>query len=76
VSEEQTISETITQDDQSIELQVSSDQDDKWWLQLVDKDGNNTVWEDPFASSDDALAEGRSAIKEEGIATFIGNWES
>lgn len=76
MSEQEAISETITQDDQSIELQVSSDKDGKWWLKLVDQDSNNTVWEDPFETSEEALAEGRSAIKEEGIATFIGNWDS
>jgi hypothetical protein len=76
MSEQETISETITQDDQSIELQVSSDKDGEWWLKLVDKDSNNTVWEDSFETSDEAFAEGRSAIKEEGIATFIGSWDS
>jgi hypothetical protein len=76
MSEKETISETIVQDDLSIELQVFNDEDGKWWLQLVDKDSNNTVWEDPFNTSADALAEGRSAIKEEGIATFVGSWDS
>ena len=76
MSEQETFSETITQDDQSIELQVSSDKDGEWWLKLVDKDSNNTVWEDPFETSNEALVEGRNAIKEEGITTFIGNWDS
>ena len=75
MSEKEMISETITKDDLSIELQVFTDNDGKWWLQIVDKDSNITVWEDPFETSDHALAEGRSAIKEEGITTFIGNWD-
>ena len=44
-----------------------------WYLDILDQDGNRTLWEDGFASQPDALAEGRAAVKEAGVAFFIGN---
>ncbi len=71
-----TVKETISQGEHTVHLQVLRDDNNKWWLQPVDEQGNNTVWEDAFNSAEEALSEGRTAIKEEGIAMFVGSWDT
>lgn len=43
-----------------------------WQLDIVDEFGNRTVWEDPFATDAEALAEAEATIREEGIDVLIG----
>lgn len=44
-----------------------------WALEIDDLAGNRTVWEDGFATSEAALAEGFDAIAEQGVAFFIAD---
>lgn len=46
--------------------------DNGWQMMIVDDEGIATQWEDSFNSQDDALAEGKAAIAEQGIRFFIG----
>jgi hypothetical protein len=46
-------------------------EDTDWTLEIVASDGCSTVWEEPFDSDEAALAEGLSAIKDEGIKSFF-----
>ena len=41
-----------------------------WVLEVVDHTGASTVWDDRFASDDDALAAFRAALTDEGIGAF------
>jgi uncharacterized protein len=43
-----------------------------WSLEIVDENGNSTVWDDLFASDKDAITEAKKAILEETAETFIG----
>ena len=42
----------------------------EWVLEVIDHTGASTVWDDRFASDDDALAAFRAALAEEGIGAF------
>lgn len=46
--------------------------DAQWVLEVVDKDGTSTVWDDQFDSDQVALEEALMAIREEGAASFMG----
>ena len=43
-----------------------------WSLEIVDENGNSTVWDDLFASDKDAITEAKKAILEETTEAFIG----
>jgi hypothetical protein len=43
-----------------------------WSLEIVDENGNSTVWDDLFASDKEAITEAKKAILEETTEAFIG----
>lgn len=43
-----------------------------WILEIVDKSGNSTVWDDLFESDIAAITEARKSILEETADTFVG----
>lgn len=43
----------------------------KWTLEVVDAEGNSTVWGDEFESDDDALAEFERTVQESGMLEFM-----
>jgi hypothetical protein len=45
----------------------------KWVLEVVGKDGSSTVWDQPFNTDQDALAELLRVIQEEGASAFLDN---
>ena len=42
-----------------------------WSLEVVDKSGTSTVWDDQFKSDREALEELERAVREEGVAAFM-----
>ena len=42
-----------------------------WTLEILDESGNTTIWDDRFATEEDALAEAIAAITMEGIQSFV-----
>jgi hypothetical protein len=42
-----------------------------WSLEVIDKDGTSTVWDDQFKSDREALEELETAVREEGVAAFM-----
>ncbi|MEH6548976.1 MAG: hypothetical protein V7711_11085 [Pseudomonadales bacterium] len=71
-----TETKTFEQDGVKLKATATQDEKGKWWLQLSDENSNNTDWEDPFNSLEDAMKEATDAIAEEGIQMFVGNWDS
>ena len=49
----------------------------EWTLEILDENGNTTIWDDKFATEEDALAEAIASIRTEGIWSFVhdGNEE-
>ena len=54
-----------------VEISIYRLEDTDWSLEIVASDGCSTVWEEPFESDEEALAEALSAIKDEGIKSFF-----
>ncbi len=65
------LEQTITRGDVSVEIHIyRGPGEDKWILDVVSPAGGSTVWEDGFATDQEALDEAMSAIKAEGIEVF------
>jgi hypothetical protein len=47
--------------------------DPRWSLEVVNSVGTSTVWDDLFASDDDAFAEFQRTVAEEGMRAFLDN---
>ena len=42
----------------------------EWSLEVVDEEGTSTVWDDMFATDQEAFDEVQKTIKEEGLSAF------
>ena len=62
-----------TRDGITVEIHIyrGPDEGGKWILEVVDEEDASTVWDELFATDQDALDEAMRAIDEEGIATFL-----
>ena len=66
------LSRTITRDGITVEVNiVRAEGDPEWTLEVVDQDGACTVWEDTFATEQDALNEVFQTIAVEGMSSFL-----
>jgi len=66
------LSQRFEQEGKVVYIEIYDDGEGGWLLEVVDEDNNSTMWEDPFDSDEDALAEALAAIAEHGIDTLIG----
>ena len=69
---ESLLSQSISKDGKTVRVDIYSGDPGRWILEVVDQFGNSTVWDDQFASDEDALAELHRTLDEEGIASLIG----
>ncbi|WP_078084462.1 hypothetical protein [Microbulbifer mangrovi] len=60
----------------TVNIDIYSDGEDGWLLEIVDENNNTTVWEDAFDTDEEALQEALDALKEEGVGAFIGPAEA
>lgn len=66
------LSRTITRDGITVDIHIfRSEGDPEWTLEVVDHDGASTVWEDTFATEQDALNEVFQTIAVEGMSGFL-----
>jgi hypothetical protein len=66
------LSRTITRDGVTVDVHIfRSEGDPEWALEVVDRDGASTVWEDTFATEQDALNEVFQTIAVEGMSGFL-----
>ena len=66
------LSRTITLDGITVDVHIfRSEGDPEWTLEVVDHDGASTVWEDTFATEQDALNEVFQTIAVEGMSGFL-----
>lgn len=62
---------TVTMNDISVEIFIYRGAEQEGWiLEVQDPLGGSTVWDDPFASDQEALDEALKAIEEDGIESF------
>lgn len=65
------LEQTVTRDDVSVRIHIYRGRDeDGWILDVVSPAGGSTVWDDRFATDQEALDEAVNAIDVEGIAVF------
>jgi len=67
------LSRSVEESGDRVEIAIYRLEDEvaEWSLEIVASDGCSTVWEEPFESDEEALAEALSAIKDEGIKSFF-----
>ena len=67
------LSQEITSDNQTVRVEIFRlEGETSWILEVVDPFDNSTVWDDRFEQDSAALAEVKSAISSDGIASLIG----
>lgn len=62
----------VERDGAAVDVEIYSDGQDGWLLEVVDGFGNSTVWDEPFTSDAQALQEAIDTIDQEGIDALIG----
>jgi hypothetical protein len=60
----------------AIDVQIYEDGDGGWLLEVVDEFGNSTVWDDPFVTDVEAMEELEKTIREDGIGSLVGPFDS
>ena len=64
--------QTVSSNGKTVEVQIYSSGKNDWILEVVDEENNSTVWDDPFATDDEAFQEFQRTLEEEGIESMIG----
>lgn len=70
--EDSPLSQQITSDGKTVDVQIYRGGGSNWHLEVVDEFGNSTVWDDQFATDAEALEALQATIRDEGIDTLIG----
>ena len=65
--------QSVTRDGKTVDVEIYEDGEGGWILEVVDADGNSTVWDDPFETDQGALDEVMQTIEDEGIDALIGS---
>ena len=60
----------VTRDGITVEICIYRLEDTEWSLSVDDEAGGSTVWDDLFASDEDALREAMQSIEDSGISSF------
>lgn len=65
------LSQRVTRNGITVQVDIYGDQPGQWILEVVDQQNNSHVWDEPFASDHEALAEALRALEEEPME-FVG----
>lgn len=71
--EESPLSGEVTRDGITVRVEIYRlvEGDRSWTLEVVDHEGNSTVWDDRFATDKDAYAKFYRTLEVEGIRSFL-----
>ncbi len=64
------LAQMYSADGHSVSIEIYRSDDSPWILEVVDKHGTSTVWDEFFDTDQDALDAALLAIEEEGLASF------
>lgn len=64
------LSRIVEEDGVRIEIGIYRLEHTDWSLEIMAEDGTSTVWDEPFETDQEALAEALKAIQEEGFGRF------
>jgi uncharacterized protein len=70
-SNHSSLAQSVTRDGKTVQIDIYEDGKGGWLLEVVDEYWNSTVWDAPFASDREALAEALKTIDEDGIESLI-----
>ncbi len=62
---------TILHEGNTIEVEICRGGEEGWLLEVIDRYGNSTFWEEPFETDQKALDELNQIIATEGIESLI-----
>ena len=65
--------QSVTRDGKTVRIEIYEDGEGGYLLEVVDDFGSSTVWDEPFASDQEALDEVLRTIDDEGIDSLIGS---
>jgi hypothetical protein len=73
--EDSPLSGTVSQYQISVELRIYriAGSSDGWSLEVVDREGTSTVWDETFPTDQDAYREFHKALETEGISAFLAD---
>ena len=63
---------SVSRDNKTVKVEIYSSGKNDWILEVVDEDGNSTVWDDQFTTDNEAYQEFQRTLDEEGIDSMIG----
>ena len=69
---ESPLTQSVTREGKTVQVDIYANDQGAWILEVIDEHGNSTVWDDPFTTDAEALAEALRTIEEEGIDALIG----
>ena len=72
VPESSPLSQKISSNGKTVDVEIYEGDPGKWILEVEDKFGNSTVWNEQFVSDQAALDEVKKTISEDGIESLIG----
>jgi uncharacterized protein len=62
----------ITGDGTKVQVDIYRGEDESGWiLEVIDKENASTVWDEPFATDQEALEEVMEVIEQDGIRSFL-----
>lgn len=64
--------QSLTRDGKTVQVEIYADGGEGWQLEVVDGNGNLTIWTDFFGSEQAALDEVLKTIDEEGMDSLVG----
>jgi uncharacterized protein len=67
------LSQRLSRDGMTVEIQIYEDGNAGWLLEVVDEFGNSTVWDESFPTDHAALTEALNTIATEGMVSLIGS---
>lgn len=68
------LSGVISKDDVTVEVCIYRlESDPSWSLEVVNSAGTSIVWDELFATDEDAFAEFQRTVDEEGMRSFLDN---
>ena len=65
------LSQKLTRDGKTIDIEIYGEQDGGWILEVVDEYGNSTVWDNSFDDDQSALDCVLETVKDEGINALV-----
>jgi hypothetical protein len=67
-------SSEVTHDGITVQVGIyrAAGSQDEWTLEVIDADDNSLIWEDTFATEQEAWDEFERAVEEEGIEQLVG----